>query len=46
MKRIDFELLCGKYNIEPSLAIEDKEIIAAIHQNDLSAVEDCLRDNF
>lgn len=46
MKMLDFELLCGEYMIEPALALENENIVGAIHQNDIAAVRDYLESDF
>ena len=46
MTKNEFNAACTEYTIDPALALEDRDILAAIHQNDIDAVKDALRDNF
>lgn len=46
MKRIDFEILCGKYLIEPSLAIENEKIKEALKNRNDEEIEILLKNEF
>lgn len=42
----EFNILCNKYMIAHSVALEDAEIVVAVKAHDLAEVERCLRENF
>lgn len=44
--KLDFNALCVKYLIAPNIALENDNIAQALRNNDLSAVESILKEEF
>ena len=42
----EFNALCLKYLIDPAVALEDADVVAALRQKDRAKVEAVLRHNF
>lgn len=41
-----FVELCGQYNIAPEIALENPDIVLALHERDDAEVERILREEF
>ncbi len=46
MKMLDFEVLCGKYLIDPALALENENLREALKRRDDAEVERIIREEF
>ena len=46
MTKLNFLITCYGYAIEPSIALECKEVVQAIIQNDIDALCIALQNNF
>ena len=46
MTKTDFQMLCGEYLIEPSLALENENIREALRQRDAEQVKHILETEF
>ena len=46
MTMLDFEIMCGEHLIDPAVALENKTVVGAIHQNDMDALKDALETEF
>lgn len=46
MKKLEFQVICGKYLIDPDLALENDYIREALQERDYKAVEYLLKTEF
>lgn len=46
MKQNTFIFLCVEHLIEPSIALENERVVAAIQANDIEALKAALREDF
>jgi hypothetical protein len=46
MTQTQFALICNEYLIEPSMALENDDVIQAIKSNDTQALKDVLESQF
>ena len=46
MKRNEFDALCGERLIDPAVALKNKTVAGAIHQDDLEALIEALDTEF
>lgn len=46
MNQNDFAALCGEHLIDPGIALEDAEVVAALEAKDDAEVERLLKENF
>lgn len=42
----EFVALCGEYGIDPGIALEDEDVVAALQAKDADAVRKALEENF
>lgn len=46
MTKTEFQILCGEYLIEPSMALENENICKALRQRDAEQVKQILENEF
>jgi hypothetical protein len=46
LSRIEFQAACGKYLVDPGLALENKEVLAAVKAGNLTALHSALLNEF
>jgi hypothetical protein len=46
MTRLEFLALCGEYNVDPAVALENEAVVEALRQRDAAEVERVLREEF